>query len=39
MVGSVLATLATWLIPSKGFKTNPNTMKSTVDTKKEFEVC
>jgi len=39
MLGSVVSTLLTWLIPTIGFKTNPDTMKSKVDVKKEFEVC
>jgi len=39
ILASIIATINTWLIPTKGFKTNPNTMKSTVDTNKEFEVC
>ncbi|MBR2068473.1 MAG: hypothetical protein IJ877_01800 [Candidatus Gastranaerophilales bacterium] len=28
-----------WLIPTIGFKRNPDTMKSTVDTQKDYEVC
>ncbi len=36
---SAIATLLAWLIPTIGFKTNPNTMKSKVDTNKEYEVC
>lgn len=36
---SALSAVLTWLIPSIGFKTNPNTMKSSVDNNKEFEVC
>ena len=39
LLGSALATLLTWIIPTIGFKTNPDTMKSKVDTKKEYEVC
>lgn len=39
ILGSLLATFLTWFIPSRGFKSNPNTMKSTVDNKKEYEVC
>ena len=38
IIGSAVSTLLTWLIPTIGFKTNPNTMKSKVDTNKEFEV-
>lgn len=39
MFGSLLATLATLAIPIMGFKSNPDTMKSKVDDKKEYEVC
>ena len=39
VLGTLISTCLTWLIPVKGFKTNPNTMKSKVDSKKEFEVC
>ncbi len=39
LILSAVSTLLTWLIPTIAFKTNPNTMKSKVDTKKEFEVC
>ena len=39
LIGSALATLLTWLIPTIGFKLKPNTMISKVDTKKEFEVA
>ncbi len=39
LIGSAAATLLTWLIPTAGFKSKPNTMKSKVDTKKEFEVA
>ncbi len=39
MIGSVVATLLTWLIPTIAFKRNPDPMKSQVDTKKEYEVC
>ena len=35
---SVVTTLLAWLIPTIGFKSNPNTMKSKVDTNKEYEV-
>jgi len=38
-IASGVATLLTWLIPTIGFKNNPNTIKTKVDTKKEFEVC
>lgn len=38
-IGSAVSTLLTWLIPTIGFKTNPNTMNSKVDTNKEYEVC
>lgn len=38
LIGSAVSTLLTWLIPTIGFKTNPDTMKSKVDTNKEFEV-
>ena len=37
--GSVLATLLTWLIPTINFKKNPDTMKSKIDGKKDYEVC
>ena len=36
---SALTTLLAWLIPTIGFKTNPNTIKTKVDTNKEYEVC
>lgn len=39
VAGSALATLLTWLIPTIGFKHNPNTIKTKVDTNKEYEVC
>lgn len=39
LIGSALATLLTWLIPTLEFKSKPNTMVSKVDTKKEFEVA
>ena len=39
IIASAVSTLLTWLIPTIGFKSNPDTMKSKVDTKKEFEVC
>ncbi len=39
VLASLISTFLTWYIPTRGFKSNPNTMKSTVDTKKEFEVC
>ena len=39
IIGSAVTTLLTWLVPTIGFKTNPNTMKSKVDTTKEYEVC
>lgn len=37
-IGSLVSTALTCLIPVIGFKTNPNTMKSKVDAKKEYEV-
>ena len=39
ILATVASMLATWLIPSKKFKEKPDTMKSKVDTNKEFEVC
>lgn len=39
IIGGIAATVLNWLIPVIGFKTNPNTMKSKIDTKKEYEVC
>jgi len=39
IIGSALATFLTWLIPTLGFKHNPNTIKTKVDTNKEYEVC
>lgn len=39
ILASIVSTLAAWLIPTKGFKTNPSTMKAQVDESKEFEVC
>ncbi len=39
ILSSLAATALTWLIPVKGFKKNPETMKSRVDNKKEYEVC
>lgn len=39
IIATVASTLATWLIPSKNFKTNPDTMKARVDESREFEVC
>ncbi len=36
---SAISTILSFVIPIAAFKTNPDTMKSTVDTKKEFEVC
>ena len=38
IIGSVLSALLTWIIPSKEFKKHENTLKSTVDTTKEYEV-
>ena len=38
LIGSAAATLLTWLIPTIGFKSKPQTMKSKVDTKREYEV-
>lgn len=37
-LATLIATFLTWYIPSKGFKTNPNTMKSRIDKKKDYEV-
>ena len=39
IIGSIATTLLTWLIPTINFKKNPNTMKSKVDGKKDYEVC
>ena len=39
VIASGIATVATWLIPTIGFKHNPNTIKTKVDTNKEYEVC
>ena len=39
LIGSALTTFLTWLIPTLGFKHNPNTIKTKVDTNKEYEVC
>ena len=39
IIASVASTLLTWLIPTINFKRNPNTMKSKVDGKKDYEVC
>ena len=39
IIASIASALATWLIPTKKFKEKPDTMKSKVDTNKEFEVC
>lgn len=39
IVGSIVSTLLTWLIPTINFKKNPDTMKSKVDGKKDYEVC
>lgn len=39
IIASGVATLLTWLIPTIGFKHNPNTVKTKVDTNKEHEVC
>ncbi len=36
---SAISTLLAWLIPTIGFKSNPNTIKTKVDTNKEYEVC
>ena len=36
---SALGVTLSWLIPTIGFKRNPDTMKAKVDTQKEFEVC
>ena len=36
---SILGTTLSWLVPAMGFKKNPETMKSKVNTEKEFEVC
>lgn len=38
LIGTVVSTLLTWLIPTKAFKSTPNTMNSKVDTTKEYEV-
>lgn len=39
IIASGIATLLTWLIPTIGFKHNSNTVKTKVDTNKEYEVC
>ncbi|MBQ8636217.1 hypothetical protein IJ425_08715 [bacterium] len=39
VIASAAATVLTWLIPTIGFKHNSNTIKTKVDTKKEYEVC
>lgn len=39
VIGSAAATLLTWLIPTIKFKHKPDTVKTKIDTKKEFEVC
>lgn len=39
ILASAAGALLTWLIPTIGFKTNPNPIKAKVDTKKEHEVC
>ncbi|MBQ7287726.1 MAG: hypothetical protein IJW73_08210 [Candidatus Gastranaerophilales bacterium] len=39
IIASGVATLLTWLVPTLGFKHNPNTVKTKVDTNKEYEVC
>ena len=39
IIASGAATLLTWLIPTIGFKHNSNTIKTKVDTNKEYEVC
>ena len=39
VIGSVVATFLTWLIPTIGFKHKPDTLKTKVDTNKEYEVC
>jgi len=39
IIASGVATLLTWLIPTIGFKHNSNTIKNTVNTNKEHEVC
>ena len=39
LIASGITTLLTWLIPTIGFKNNPDTVKTKVDTTKEFEVC
>lgn len=39
VIASAASTVLSALIPILAFKSNPETMKSTVDTNKEFEVC
>jgi len=39
VLGSLISTLLTWLVPTIGFKTHASTMNSKVDTTKEYEVC
>ena len=39
VIGSAVATFLTWLIPTIGFKHKPDTLKTKIDTNKEYEVC
>ena len=39
VIASGITTLLTWLIPTVGFKHNPETVKTKIDTNKEYEVC
>ncbi len=39
VIASAASTLLAWLIPTIGFKTKPDTMKSKVDKNKEYEVA
>jgi len=39
IIGAVAATVANWLVPTAAFKKKPDTLKSKVDTNKEYEVC
>jgi len=36
---SIVSTVLSWLVPTIGFKKNPDTMVSRVDGKKDYEVC
>jgi len=38
VVGSIVSTLLAWLVPTIAFKKNPETMKSNIDSNREYEV-